>query len=332
MAPSSRKDADIARALVDTLGDIDWEVTALAHGYLSALGGATEEEAARIAYDRGYGTLQKGREKIRAALKSGLGAALPVRERTGSAENPVTKLFPAAVTERRFLDLIEHLRAKRPATSYTDDREAGYTLSDFTLHEGELVLPINIKNAGTRFEQAATLVQLDPNDCVPIPAYKAHLAVEKLPSLLYAVAVDYTLIGTIAELLPELLEPAEAITWGILNSCAGARVRKAEDTFVGRVVRRHWDRIQKAVSPELFHVVSARKAIRILQTIPHRTPGIGLRAWGTSARGEVNVHLSIAQDMKAWSEIDQRITDGGLSNIIEAVNRRRQEWVYDPEI
>jgi hypothetical protein len=332
LATSSRKDQDIARALVDTLGDIDWEVVALAHGYLTALGGATEEASARVAYERGYGTLRKSRDQIRVALGKGLRIALPIRERTGSAENPVTKLFPAAVTERRFLDLIEQLRARRPTLDYTDDRDAGHTLSDFTLLEGNLVLPINIKNAGTRFEQAASLVQLDPNDCVPIPAYKAHLAVERLPSLLYAVAVDYTLIGTITELLPKLLEPAEVITWEILNSCAGARVRKAEDAFVGRVVRRHWDRIQKAVRPELFHVVSARKAIRILQTIPHRTPGIGLRAWGTSARGEVNVHLSIAEDMKDWAEIHQRITEGGLSNIIEAVNRRHQEWVYDPEI
>ena len=65
-------------------------------------------------------------------------------------------------------------RATRKALTYSDDRQAGHSLTDFTLREGDLELPVNVKNAGTRFEKAAELVGLDPNDCIPIPAYKAH--------------------------------------------------------------------------------------------------------------------------------------------------------------
>lgn len=81
-----------------------------------------------------------------------------------------------------------------------------------------------------------------------------------------------------------------------------------------------------------FRVVSARKAIRVLQTIPRRTPGIGLRAWGTGASAEVNVHLSIKDETKSWTMIDQRVVNGGLADIVRAVNRKRTEVVFDPEI
>ena len=82
----------------------------------------------------------------------------------------------------------------------------------------------------------------------------------------------------------------------------------------------------------MFRVISARKAIRILQKLPKRTPGIGLRAWGTGASAEVNVHISIEQETKSWMEIHERVSSRGLSDIIEAINRKRTEVVYDPEI
>src|SRR5439155_18777659 len=102
--------------------------------------------------------------------------------------------------------------------------------------------------------------------------------------------------------------------------------------FVAAIVKRHWAKIAPRVLPAPFRAVSARKAIRILQTKPQRTPGIGLRAWGTGASAEVNVHLSISGDTKPWPEIASRITVNGVSDIITAVNHKKTEVVYDPEI
>ena len=189
-----------------------------------------------------------------------------------------------------------------------------------------------MKNAGTRFERAAQLVGLDPNDCIPIPAYKAHHAIESLPNLLYVVAVDYTLLPALSRFLPSVFSAEESIAWELLNEFAGARLRKAEDAFVNDIVQTHWEEIKPTITATPFRVVSARKAIRILQTQPKRTPGIGLRAWGTGASAETNVHLSVEQDTKSWDEVSNRIRTAGIDAVVKAINRKRQEWVYDPEI
>src|SRR5262249_42470378 len=143
--------------------------------------------------------------------------------RTGSAENPITKLFPATITEQRFLDLLDKLLRERSTLTYTDERESGHKLTDFTLHEQGLKLPINIKNAGTRFAQARQLVGLDPDDCIPIPAYKAHAAIDSVPNLLYVVSVDYDLVARLNALLPRLFDSDERIVWQLLNQYAGNR-------------------------------------------------------------------------------------------------------------
>jgi hypothetical protein len=283
-------------------------------------------------YDRGFGTLTKCRATVPEIRKGGFLRLLTPRPRTGSAENPITKMFPAAITEQRFLEALDTLCAKVSGLSYDDERESGHTLVDFRLRQGVAELPINVKNAGTRFESASALVGLDPNDCIPIPAYKAHNAIEAEPSLIYAVSVDYELVGKLKEVMPTLFERKEIIVWDLLTRHGGSRLRTGEDAFVFAATRRHWDRLHPHVQKNPYHAVSARRAIRVLQTKPKRTPGIGLRAWGTGASAEVNVHLSIAEETTKWEDVEGRVVGGGLQNIIEAVNRKKQEWVYDPEI
>ena len=189
-----------------------------------------------------------------------------------------------------------------------------------------------MKNAGTRFENAASLVGIDPDDCIPIPVYKAYGAIEKEPNLLYAICIDYSLISKIERGLLTLFSAEEASVWRMLSKYAGSHIRDAEDKFVYSMVNRHWENFTRHVSIPVFRIVSARKAIRILQRLPKRTPGIGLRAWGTGASAEVNVHISISNETKQWDEIHSRIQDSGIAGIIEAVNRKKQEWVDDPEI
>jgi hypothetical protein len=325
-------EVDNARALVSVLGGSSWLGVVLAKAYLKLMEGLDEEAIARQLYSSGSFTLKKARELIPMLKADGFSSLIPKREKTGSAENPITKLFPAAITEQLFLTKVDSLREQRPTVDYEDKRFAGHTLVDFDLKEGQSEVPINVKNAGTRFENAQQLVGINPNDCIPIPAYKAYDAIEKAPNLLYAISVDYSLIETIKTSLVPQFEAEESITWQFLNSYSGSRIRDAEDKFIYGMTMKHWDRLYPMVVASTFCVISARKVIRILQTMPKRTPGIGLRAWGTGASAEVNVHISISQETKAWAEISQRICDNGLDNIVNAINRKRTEVVYDPEI
>lgn len=54
--------------------------------------------------------------------------------------------------------------------------------------------------------------------------------------------------------------------------------------------------------------------------------------WGTGASAEVNVRIAVSEETKHWADIHSRIEDSGVSGIIETVNRRKQQWVDDPEI
>jgi len=55
------------------------------------------------------------------------------------------------------------------------------------------LLPINVKVASTLFRKARTVVGLDPEDCIPISAYKAIGASERVRDLVYVDLVDFTL-------------------------------------------------------------------------------------------------------------------------------------------
>jgi hypothetical protein len=323
-------DSKIASALLDVVGPSRWEVVALARAYISWKNSDANPE--RQLFEASSFTLRRSKELIDQFGRQSLVAAFKPRERIGSAENPITKLFPAAFAEQLFVEELDSLAAARSGLEYSDDRYSGYQFVDFTLKERADSLPINVKNAGTRFLNAEALVELKPDDCVPIPAYKAYGALETLPNLLYAVCPDYELTTKLEAALPSIFTENERMVWQILNRYAGAHLRDAEDRFVSSIIARHWSQLKAIATNTNFFVVSARKAIRVLQTKPQRTPGLGLRAWGTSARGEVNVHLSIKEDMTPWREVRDRIESKGLSDIISAVNRRRQEWVYDPEI
>ena len=325
-------DQEAAEALTKVLSDSKWEAVALAHGYLALLKGQNDELAARTIYQRGPQTLKKSRELIKKLKAQSFLSLLTPRDKRGSAENPITKLFPATITEERFIELLDDLQASRPSVHYSDEREVRHSLTDLTLQENELELPINVKTAGTRFRQAQQLVGLSPDDCLPIPAYKAHGALARVPNLIYVVSVDYDLVDNLNNLLPSLFQRNEAIVWSLLNNYKGALIRSAEDSFIFSTVRKYWPEFKKIVKDTPFHVISARKAIRILNTQPQRTPGIGLRAWGTGARAEVNVHLSIQEDTTPWQEVRERIKNKGVADIIEAINRKKMELVDVPEI
>src|SRR5262249_52973191 len=124
----------------------------------------------------------------------------------------------------------------------------------------------------------------------------------------------------------------ESVVWDLLNRFHGSQLKKAEALFVSKMTQKYWDQFANLAAANPFHVISARRSIRILQQKPERTPGIGLKAWGTGTNAEVNVHISIRAETTDWTAVHDRIKEHGILDIINAVNRKRQEWVYDPEI
>jgi hypothetical protein len=320
------------KSLIDVIPDSRWIGVRLALAQEQLQSGNDYDSIARELYENSSLTLVRSKELLDKLKTVNFIDLLEPRKKIGSAENPVTKLFLAAITERHFLDYLDDLCEKRKSIGYDDKRFSGHTLVDFSLLEDELELPINVKNAGTRFERAYQLVGLEPEDCIPIPAYKANDAIEKEPNLLYAIAVDYELLQKIEKHLVGLFNQNEKGVWVLLNAYTGTYIRDAEDKFIYSMVNKYWtDFSQHTTLPE-FRIISARKAVKILQTLPKRTPGIGLRAWGTGASAEVNVHISIGKETKTWEEIERRILYKGVDNIVCAVNRKRTAVVYDPEI
>lgn len=322
-----------AHALIQVIGQSRWEAVTLAHGYTALKKGEDPDDVARMMYERGPFTLTKSKQQLVPAMQSkGFLHLLQARKKTGSAENPVTKFFPATVTEQRFLESLRRLAKRATNVKHEDERETRHSLVDFAVVQQSNRLPINVKNAGTRFEEALKFVGLEPDDCVPIPAYKAHGALEKEPNLLYAVSVDYKLVKRLERSLTNLFSPEEAIVWRLLNKHSGPLFTDAEDRFIFSTTRKYWRKLKPIAGNSPFNVISARKAIRILHKNPQRTPGIGQKAWGTAARGEINVHVSIKNDMTPWEDVYNTIMRSGIPGITAGINVKRRLTTFDPKI
>jgi hypothetical protein len=318
------------------LPENSWVAARLAKGFLALQGGASLDAAIDASYARGSFSRAKIGELLNKAQNSGFKKVLDARNKIGSAENPITKLFPAAITEERFSDLLKVLVEKARLAGRAlaiEDKRADHSFVDFTIHESAQRLPINIKNAGTLFRRSAEFVGLAPEDCIPIPAYKAFGALEKKePNLVYVICVDHELVGVVREAIPSTFDANEKLVWALLESYVGHHVKKAEDTFVLGMVRKYWPLLASKIASKPFRLISARRAIKILQSLPKRTPGLGVPAWGTGASAEVNVHVSIAAETTSWEAVEQMIITSGTSRVLAAIDRRVTEEVPDPEI
>ncbi len=112
----------VAESIVNVLGDSRWMGVQLAKAYLGLASGTPKEKIAKDIYRSGCITLARAMEIIPIIEKSGFICYIPHRKKLGSAENPITKLFPAAITEQRFLAEIDSLRITRKTVDYTDFR------------------------------------------------------------------------------------------------------------------------------------------------------------------------------------------------------------------
>lgn len=321
-----------AEAVVAVLGDCTWEGAVLAKAYIDSLGGESDKALGKRMAEKLKNVSQKKALGALNAFKASGFNSIKRRARRGSAENPVTKLFPAAIAESLFLEKLEALRVARPSLTYIDERFTEHSHVDFTLVDGEAKLPINVKNAGTLFQKSRELVKLEPDDCLPIATYKAHGAVGSSPELLYVVNVDYKLVGKLEEKLTTFMSEQERLVWRHLNEATGKNVKKAEDKFIYGLVQRRWKDFKDLSDNQDFDVISAKKVLKILAEKPERTPGIGIRAWGTGASSEVNVHVSRKSDMISLTSVFEQIKKAGVQAIVAAVNRTASKEVPDPHL
>lgn len=237
-------------------------------------------------------------------------------------------LIVGTLAERVFRE--DHLAGLEPdGFEVVDYHEAGEN-RDYGLQRDGLELPINVKVASTLFRNAQTVVSLDPEDCVPISAYKALGAAERVPNLVYVDLVDFTLREKVDGFMNGL-DGALGIGWHLLSWYRGTGIRAAEDRYFDVLFERRAADLKELVPPVTqFRVISAKRVLAILRHLPRRVPGLGVPGAGTGGfSAEVNVHVSVSSEMVAWNDIAEQLRQEGIQPVLDRIGRERDEtWAY----
>src|SRR6185295_46081 len=194
-------------------------------------------------------------------------------------------------------------------------------------------LPINVKVASTMFREARRVVGLDPEDCIPLGAYKAIGASERVPALVYVYLVDFELRQRVDAFM-ESLDEDFSIGWDLLSWFGGNGMKRAQNQYITALFEHHGSDL-RALTPGAtsFRVISAQRALAIMRKHPRRVPGLGVKAAGTGViRGEVNIHVSVEQETRSWDEVADLIRGKGIQRVLNQVTRTVQAEVPDPEL
>jgi len=213
-----------------------------------------------------------------------------------------------------------------------DLHEAGEN-RDFVVERDGKELPINVKTASTEFRNAKQVVGLQPEDCIPISAYKAIGASERVPDLVYADLVDFTLREKVDNYM-DGLKGDESILWQLFSWYGGAGARKAQDQYVAKLFERHGE-ILTALAPEAskWRVISAQRVLAIMRQMPRRCPGLGVPAAGRGVfNAEVNIHVSVKHETTAWDEVAELMCREGIQAVLERIRHQEQRDVPAPTI
>jgi hypothetical protein len=249
----------------------------------------------------------------------------PPLNRNQAFQNLVVGTMAERVFRRGYLADLE-----RVGFLVTDYHEAGEN-RDFGVGKDGLELPINVKVASTMFRKALTVVGLDPEDCIPISAYKAIGASERVPELVYVDLVDFTLRERVDAFM-DGLRGALAIGWHLLSWYRGKGAVKAQREYL-RALFEHRGEELDALAPgaQSFRVISAQRVLAIMRANPRRVPGLGVRGAGTGGFvGEVNVHVSVQRETRSWDEVAAELRDRGISQVLASVMRTRPADIPDP--
>ena len=213
-----------------------------------------------------------------------------------------------------------------------DLHEAGEN-RDYVVERDGHDLPINVKTASTMFRNARQVVGLDPRDCIPISAYKAIGASERVPDLVYVDLVDFTLREKVDAFI-ERLRGSESTLWHLFSWYGGAGARRAQDDYVARLFDSHGDQlVALAPGASSWRVISAQRVLAIMREMPRRCPGLGVPAAGRGVfNAEVNIHVSVERETRSWDDVAQIIRRDGIGAVLTSIRRQETRHVPAPTI
>ena len=244
--------------------------------------------------------------------------ALPPSHRLTYANAAFQNLIVGRIAERLFMSVCLNPLSEHGFT-WQDDRHYGNS-RDFTLTKDGAELPLNVKVATTKFRKAQNSVALDPDDCVPFPAYKVTNAVNRLPDLLYIDLIDFGLRDRVEHFMKKLSED-ELIVWTMFTWYGGQGVTAAQDEFVDALFKKHNNGLMKlAASPPVFRVVSAKKILEVLREDLERCPQLTGKASLTAGR-DASINLSISKETLPWSELFNQLTTGGIEGVLQTIRK-----------
>jgi hypothetical protein len=202
---------------------------------------------------------------------------------------------------------------------------------DFGVQRDSLELPINVKTASTLFRKARETVGLDPEDCIPISAYKANGAAKRVPDLIYVDLVDFALRERADQYVAALSED-DALLWDLFSWYGGKGANKAQDAFISKLFSTHRPALEGLITDQSkFRVISAQRVKAIVNEFPERCPGLGIRGAGTGGfNAEVNVHVSVARETRPWAEIAGILGADGIQSILDLIRRTETREVRAP--
>lgn len=240
-------------------------------------------------------------------------------------------LVVGTIAERVFRE--QHLATLEPfGFAIVDYHEKGEN-RDFAVQRDTLELPINVKVASTKFREAQRVVGLDPDDCVPVGAYKAIGASERVSDLVYVFLVDFSLRERVDAFVDQLVGPL-AIGWHLLSWYAGRGARRAQDRFNVALFDAQAAALMALVpGVTSYRVISAQRVLSIMRKLPRRVPGLGVKAAGRGVfQAEVNVHVSVSQETRPWDEIADQLRREGIQPSLDEIRRTAPSVIPDPAL
>ncbi len=269
-------------------------------------------------------------DALLAAVDVASGTLLPDKLIT-RAETMLGQLLLGSLAEQAFEDIYRStigttelaLQDERGARNDTDYRVLN--------GGGRQVFRINIKLHGARFRKAQEAVGLDPEDCFPLATYKIHQGLikqerEELPYLW--VVIDCPVAATdLGKLVPRPM--VELIALAYASKKIGGK-RKIEERVVDHLVTATDHsiatkvadlRAQLAKAP--WRVISARRADKLLrEKLFERVFAVRVRSFNRSYGGaELNMHLSLNQDMTPLEEFLKVMNEKGLHGVTAGLER-----------
>jgi len=247
------------------------------------------------------------------------------------AETMLGQLLLGSLAEQAFED-IYRTTIGTTELSLQDERGARNDTDYRVLNGGgRQVFRINIKLHGARFRKAQEAVGLDPDDCFPLATYKIHQGLQKqereaLPYLW--IVIDCPVAAAdIGKQLPRPLVELIALAYASKKITGKRKIEErvvdylmssADHAFASKIGGL---RTQLAHAP--WRVISARRADKLLrEKLFERVFAVRVRAFNRSYGGaELNMHLSLSQDMTPLADFLKTMKDKGLHGVTAGLER-----------